>query len=102
MRGHKFLLGDAIIKSIFQKWLQKHRLGIRIRAGDEVVIKVSLQWHVCFGCRIVCGLSVIYKYSMQSTGKQKIIILKEIKILWNLIVSFHKKKSSLTSLSFAT
>jgi len=43
MRGHKFLLGDAIMKSIFQKWLQKHRLGLRIRAGDEVVIKVSLQ-----------------------------------------------------------
>lgn len=42
MRGHKFLLGDPTIRSIFQKWLQKHRLGLKIRPGDEVIIKVSL------------------------------------------------------------
>jgi len=42
MRGHKYLLGDAILKSIFQKWLQNHRLGLRLRAGNEVIIKVSL------------------------------------------------------------
>jgi len=47
MRGHKYLLGDAIIKSIFQKWLQKHRLGLRIRPGNEVIIKVNLYAMIC-------------------------------------------------------
>jgi len=47
MRGHKYLLGDATIKSIFQKWLQKHRLRLKIRAGDEVIIKVSLYEMTC-------------------------------------------------------
>jgi len=42
MRGHKFLLGDPVIKSVFQKWLQKHRLVLKIRPGNEVIIKVSL------------------------------------------------------------
>lgn len=40
MRSHKFLLKDVHMKSIFQKWLQKHRLGLKIRPGDEVIIKV--------------------------------------------------------------
>ncbi|XP_001949258.2 mitochondrial ribonuclease P catalytic subunit [Acyrthosiphon pisum] len=44
MRGHKYLLGDAIIKSIFQKWLQKHRLGLRIRPGNEVIIKEPITY----------------------------------------------------------
>ncbi|XP_025196412.1 mitochondrial ribonuclease P catalytic subunit [Melanaphis sacchari] len=39
MRGHKFLLKDVHVKSIFQKWLQKHRLRLKIRAGDEIIIK---------------------------------------------------------------
>lgn len=47
MRGHKYLLGDAAVKSIFQKWLQKHRLRLRIRAGDKVIIKVSLYAMTC-------------------------------------------------------
>jgi len=41
MRSHKFLLRDAKIKSIFQKWLQKHRLVLKIRPGNKVAVKVS-------------------------------------------------------------
>ncbi|KAL4122450.1 hypothetical protein QTP88_014779 [Uroleucon formosanum] len=44
MRGHKYLLGDAAVKSIFQKWLQKHRLRLRIRAGDKVIIKEPITY----------------------------------------------------------
>lgn len=42
MRGHKFLLGDTKIKCVFQKWLQKNRLILKIRSGNEVRINVSL------------------------------------------------------------
>jgi len=41
MRSHKFLLGDYEIKNVFQKWLQKHRLVLKIRVGNNVTIKVS-------------------------------------------------------------
>lgn len=41
MRSHKFLLRDAAIKNVFQKWLQKHRLTIKIRPGNQIFIKVS-------------------------------------------------------------
>lgn len=44
MRGHKFLLEDTNIKSIFQKWLQKNRLRLKIRAGDEVIIKEPITY----------------------------------------------------------
>ncbi|XP_026804869.1 mitochondrial ribonuclease P catalytic subunit [Rhopalosiphum maidis] len=44
MRGHKFLLHDLHMKSIFQKWLQKHRLGLKIRPGDEVIIKEPIKY----------------------------------------------------------
>lgn len=43
MRSHKFLLRDPKIKSIFEKWLQKHRLVLKIRPGNKVVIKVSFK-----------------------------------------------------------
>lgn len=43
MRSHKFLLGDSEMKNIFQKWLQKHRLVLKIRPGNYVNIKVSVQ-----------------------------------------------------------
>lgn len=41
MRSHKFLLRDYKIKSVFQKWLQKHRLVLKIHAGNNVTIKVN-------------------------------------------------------------
>lgn len=41
MRTHKFLLKNAEIKTVFQKWLQKHRLVLQIRNGNNVFIKVS-------------------------------------------------------------
>lgn len=43
MRSHKFLLEDVHMKSIFQKWLQIHRLGLKIRPGDEVMIKEPIK-----------------------------------------------------------
>jgi len=39
MRSHKFLLGDSEMKNIFQKWLQKHRLVLKIRPGNHVTVK---------------------------------------------------------------
>lgn len=44
MRSHKFLLRDIEIKSVFQKWLQKHRLVLKTHSGNEVLIKVSLNY----------------------------------------------------------
>lgn len=41
MRAQKFLLKNTKIKTIFQKWLQKHRLVLQIRTGNHVFIKVS-------------------------------------------------------------
>lgn len=43
MRGHKFLLGDPVIQSIFQKWLQKHRLLLMLRKENKVILKVSFK-----------------------------------------------------------
>ncbi|XP_050539875.1 mitochondrial ribonuclease P catalytic subunit [Daktulosphaira vitifoliae] len=42
MRGHKFLLGETVMKSIFQRWLQKHRLGLKIRPGNNVKVTEPL------------------------------------------------------------
>lgn len=47
MRGHKFLLKDDQMKSVFQKWLQKHRLSLKIRPGNDVSIKVCWFEIVC-------------------------------------------------------
>lgn len=41
MRGHKSLLKHAKIKSIFQKWLQKHRLILKWQQNN-FIIKVRL------------------------------------------------------------
>lgn len=43
MRGHKFLLKNTEMKSVFQKWLQKHRLILQLRVGNHVAIKVSFK-----------------------------------------------------------
>lgn len=42
MRSQKYLL-DVEMKSVFQKWLQKHRLVLKTNVGDGVLIKVSLK-----------------------------------------------------------
>lgn len=41
MRTHKCLLKNVEIKTVFQKWLQKHRLVLQIHNGKHVFIKVS-------------------------------------------------------------
>ncbi|VVC27280.1 Hypothetical protein CINCED_3A023283 [Cinara cedri] len=39
MRGHKFLLNNSKMQNIFQKWLQKNRLILKIRPQNEVFIR---------------------------------------------------------------
>lgn len=51
MRGHKYLLGDPLIQSIFQKWLQKHRLSLILRKENKVIVKVSFNNRIAI-CKI--------------------------------------------------